>query len=657
MKKRLLTLLFLFITTLSFSGSNDFDLIKERIIKGLYISDHSEEIQRALSINFLNSNVSDKIAEATRNERSDTIVSSLIENIKADGSWGDIDYKDTKRSGWSPTQQLQRINILSGAYKNPKSPFYRDIKLKATIVSALEFWFDAKLVCDNWWYNQIGLPKILGPALIAMEDELSEEQLSNGIAYMKNAKIGMTGQNRVWLAYNVFMTALLERDYKDAKLAVQTIKSEITVGNAEGIKSDWSFHQHGAMVQFGNYGLAYITSMAQFARQFSDTEFQFTASQIEILRNFIVNGMSRVVWAQHFDVSSCGRQLLKSSQQLKAIDYGKALLNMKIADADNSKIYTQLYNKNILLKGNDPLKGFHYFPFSDFSLMRDNDWFATLKMSSNRTLAGEIVNNENLRGYNLSDGALMLYTDGDEYVDIFPVWKWRLIPGTTTIYENDGQNESKHGIYIRFKSQNEVAISESFDDAKIGVSAMNIDKDGLKANKSWFFCDDYIVCVGSDISHADKEVTTSINQTLSKGDVEKGENTNYTTYTHGGVRYNTAKDSDIVFTNDIQSGDWNDIAYLYSKSDTLTKKVFNIFIKHGLAPKNRQYLYIIEPKPSRNSAEKVSQIELIRSSDNIHIIKHPNNLYQIVFFSKGEVEINGKKIASECAAIKFYSCS
>ena len=70
---------------------------------------------------------------------------------------------------------------------------------------------------------------------------------------MENAKFGMTGQNKVWLAGNVMMRALLQNDAGLVKMARDTIVSEIVTGKVEGIKDDWSFHQHGAQQQFGNY--------------------------------------------------------------------------------------------------------------------------------------------------------------------------------------------------------------------------------------------------------------------------------------------------------------------------------------------------------------------------------------------------------------------
>ena len=77
------------------------------------------------------------------------------------------------------------------------------------------------------------------------------------------------------------------------------------------------------------------------------------------------------------------------------------------------------------------LVGNHCFWRSDYVIHRWPDACATLKMSSRRVIGTESMNEENLLGYYLADGALYLYRRGDEYEDIAPVWDWRKLPGVT----------------------------------------------------------------------------------------------------------------------------------------------------------------------------------------------------------------------------------
>jgi chondroitin AC lyase len=110
---------------------------------------------------------------------------------------------------------------------------------------ALNYWLDNDFQCPNWWYPEIGVPMALAPTLILMEGELSKEQLDRGIKILDRAKIGMTGQNKVWLSGNVLLKSLLLRDEATIRKAASSIQEELKVGLGEGIQPDGSFHPPG----------------------------------------------------------------------------------------------------------------------------------------------------------------------------------------------------------------------------------------------------------------------------------------------------------------------------------------------------------------------------------------------------------------------------
>lgn len=43
------------------------------------------------------------------------------------------------------------------------------------------------------------------------------------------------------------------------------------------------------------------------------------------------------------------------------------------------------------------------------------------------------MNNENIQGRNLADGALIVLRSGRELEGVYPVWDWARIPGTTEL--------------------------------------------------------------------------------------------------------------------------------------------------------------------------------------------------------------------------------
>ena len=167
-------------------------------------------------------------------------IKHLISTLQMDGSWEDINYTDTKRSGWEPKIHTERILKLTKYYyqKSHALESSETSQLANVIHLAMNFWFSKGLECKNWWYNQIGIPRTLGPAFLIFENEMSEQEKREAIKVMMNSTFGMTGQNKVWLAGNVLIRGLLENNWELVKEAREVITSEITLGQKEGIKAD-----------------------------------------------------------------------------------------------------------------------------------------------------------------------------------------------------------------------------------------------------------------------------------------------------------------------------------------------------------------------------------------------------------------------------------
>ena len=81
------------------------------------------------------------------------------------------------------------------------------------------------LVCKNWWYNPIGVPRTLGPAFLLFEQEINKLEKQQAIKVMEKAAFSMTGQNKVWLAGNVLIRALLQNDWELTRKAQEIITS------------------------------------------------------------------------------------------------------------------------------------------------------------------------------------------------------------------------------------------------------------------------------------------------------------------------------------------------------------------------------------------------------------------------------------------------
>ena len=123
---------------------------------------------------------------------------------------------------------------------------------------ALPHWTQNDYINPNWWYMQIGVPQVMAPILILMGEtvppELKEQTIQRVLG---RSKMGMTGQNKVWLAEIAFMKGVLANDPDLMAQAQSQIFSELHVTTQEGVQPDYSFHQHGPQQQWGNYGGAF----------------------------------------------------------------------------------------------------------------------------------------------------------------------------------------------------------------------------------------------------------------------------------------------------------------------------------------------------------------------------------------------------------------
>lgn len=571
-------------------------------------------------------------------------IERYLADLSADGSWNDINYADPKRSGWEPKQHADRVLEMVKVYLTPGTPLYASASLDEKIHRALGFWFAKRPKCANWWQNEIGVPKTLGPACLLIENELSDAEREGIIDVMEAAKFKMTGQNKVWLAGNVLVRGLLQNDPATVRMARDTIASEICVGRAEGIKNDWSFHQHGPQQQFGNYGLAYLTGMGFYYKLFSDTDFAFDPEQEEILRNFIENGYKWIIWNRRMDVSSLGRQLYHNAQAHKA--YALAFTAAE-------------FGIDGFPEHSNPLVGHMHFDESDYTVHRTPGWMASVKMSSSRVIGTEVVNEDNLLGYYLGDGATYFYVRGDEYSEVFPFLDWRKIPGVTA-YEDEAPIPNIR----QNKSRNRSALVGGLANGNRGMSAMAFDRDKLNARKAWVMTDDFVMCLGGCLaSDSLRNVTTAIDTRLRSGDLlvnDSGEwrpsaaseshDGHITRIYHDSVGYVVMPGNALQIVSEKRSGSWNSFMKMY-KPATIEDEVVSLHLAHGVAPKDASYLYFVLPAstPEKISAFNPDERVKVHRNDSIAQIVELNdpNAREIwaAVYEAAPLEIDGVSFA------------
>lgn len=554
----------------------------------------------------------------------DVEVNRLFSLINENGSFSDIDYTDRTRGRWQPTLHLTRLYSLVKLYVSPSSKWYKDIKMHENIHKAVNFWMKLKPTSDNWWHNDIGVPRKMTAIFLMIRDEITPMQLNGALDLLKRSEFGKTGQNKVWLAANNLMKALLINDEQLLVMSKQFIAEEISISDKEGIQKDWSFHQHGPQIQFGNYGQTYAESVSFLLAVLQGTSYAFSKKEYDIVANLMKEGICWSVFKGVMDPSFCGRQVFKDSGRSKAYSVAVAAQNMAMVGEKDSSLFINISNENLMPdKYKNTLTGAKYYLCSDCGIYRTEDWYASIRMHSERTIGFEFTNKENTNAWFSADGALLIMQHGSEYDNIFAHWDWRAIPGITSYDDNKPLKVSDN----RYDKENKTKHVGGLVSDQIMCTTMELNRDGLHAFKSVFFFKDLVVALGADIYSNNKDIIdikTSLEQNNLIGDVKYGKKWAW----HDGRGYilldhSSAADQELVVTEEMQYGKWDAIDPFF-KNDWSKGKVFKCIIKHCLDKKSA-YAYAILPKRTASQTKNMSlcnDIKVLRNDDECQSVAY-----------------------------------
>lgn len=579
-------------------------------------------------------------------------IKKYMDDIRDDGSWPDIDYADTRRSGWDAKRHADRVLELAKLYHADGPSCTWSPRFREVIRLALGYWFRTKPVCKNWWYNEIGLPKTFGPAFLLFREQMQPDELKEAVKVMDNARFGMTGQNKVWLAGNVLIKGLLTDDYALVKTARDTIVSEITTTREEGIQSDWSFHQHGPQQQFGNYGLAYLGEMSFYSQLFAGTSFALNAVQQAILNNLLTEGYRWIIWRGYMDVNALDRQLFHNAPIHKALAIGNAAASLKKGSSS-----TDVKKLDAFLDDNFPpsaspattFTGQKHFWDSDQTIQRTSEWMASIKMASERVIGTELVNEDNLKGFYMGDGATYIYRQGDEYLNVFPFWDWRKIPGITS-YESDAPVPSPRSYSAHVR--NESSFVGGVTDGRTGMTAMVLNRDGVHARKAWVLTDEFVLCLGAGITtDSTLHLTTSIDQRRKRGELSYFQNNRWKVvsgtfqstgkalrFYHDSTGYILMRPANSVAISEKRSGSWSDFMGSYTPR-TVEGEVVSLYIRHPQgAPASYQYLLLPAVSADRAASFPTDDIHVLCNKETMQAVEIGNRFY-ITAYEQGKIRL------------------
>lgn len=596
-------------------------------------------------------------------------VDKYLSGLQPDGSWKDVNYADRTRSGFDPSKHMDRVKMLAQDGARAGWDSERGKTMGDAVKRCLEYWFTVKPKSDNWWHQTIGIPQILGPALLLCAEVLPDDLRNTAFESMRAAgkeQEKFTGANRTWVANNNLILGLMTGDDDLVKLALTALTEEVRMTTDEGLQPDWSFHQHGPMLQTGNYGNAWLSTQIKLARQLQGTRWAYPPEKIALLSGYTIEHSQWPLWGQWFDLSACGRQL---DGPRSAYSKGRGLAGsaraLSAVDAGRSNELNAVYLRYAATNTAAEPFGARYFWRSEYLVQRTQSWFASLKLMSSRVMRIETtVNDENKMGLHLSDGVTWFRIRGDEQEDLQPLLDWRRLPGVTgrdiaepvkqkskDDYKNGGNGWVGGAVY-----------------KTAAVIAMDFKREPVTARKAWFFRPWGMIALGAGIEDSGNgPLFTGVNQMFLRGDVSiwnpgrttaSGEVTgDVRAVWHAGIAYLFGPGQDMHLTIRQVTGKWTDLKTTGTK-DTAAGSVVRMHLAHD-AGKTGSYEYAVLPLPDAVNVEQRVQVPLWKTLSNDPslqaVVDAVDGSISAVFWKNGTVTSGEMEVRSEEPCVLMLS--
>ena len=589
----------------------------------------------------------------TEDKSKKNAIVEIMNNNVTDGSWKDIDYKNASRAEWEPGEHWKKIYKMAIAYRDKNSSFYNDSSLCKVILRAMKFWTIAKPESDNYWWNAIGVQSEMGPAALLMEEKMPTD-LKKEIIDLLNYGIKptfydyhgvATGQNLLWIANVHMYSSVLANDTEGLKRVFTEVGKEIKITTDEGVQADFSFHQHGPQLYSFGYGKAFVQTAANFIYFAYGTKWQLPTEKQDIISNYLLEGQQWMSRNLFFDYSAFGREITRNNFSTSTFPAVCAM--MSELDKNKESQYKAFANQVKTGKRAEPLVGNRYFYRSDMMVHHRQNYYFSIKGTSDRIFANESGNGENLKGAYLGRGTSYIVRTGDEYKAVFPLWNWRKIPGLLSEQCDSPFPQYKWGV----GSKGKTAFVYGVSDGLYGCFGYDYALESVTAKRAWFMFDKEIVCLVGGLNCASKsDLVQTVNQCLSKGDVVvDGKKSTIETQTLAKANW-ILQDSvayyvkncraPLLIENCNQSGTWRSISEV-GRTEIISKKLFTLSFNLGNKVQNASFSYAILPGVSAADMKKYNfdkEIMIINNDSISQSVFHKKlNQVQAVFYKPGTI--------------------
>ncbi|MEX0886544.1 MAG: polysaccharide lyase family 8 super-sandwich domain-containing protein [Phycisphaeraceae bacterium] len=585
---------------------------------------------------------------------------------REDGWFTDVPFQDDRSARWDTAGAMRRALLLAQAAHHPAAAGADRERYRDAMLGVLDVWIAERPDAPNWWWNEIGVPRIACQLYPLVEPWLDGPQREGMLAIIGRSELRGSGANLLWAAELHVQLGTFANDLPTVELAVRRAVDEIAVGAAQGIQVDHSFYQHGPRLQQFHYGASMLDSATALAAVLHDTRFAFADATLAILAGAVLDGSRWMQRGGHTVPATLDRAATRGDAlRVRGLaSVAQRLSRLHEARRDELDALAAHVAAGAPAAG-PPVTGMRYHWRSDFATWHRAAASFFVKTVSDRTHHTEQINSENLLGEYLNAGAHYLLVRGDEYLNVMPAWNWQRVPGTTTFADP-----------ARRAFPQRSPLAGGVEDGRGGAVAFEMAHEhetaSLRARKAWFFDDDAIVALGAGLT-ADADVLTTLNQCRLNGPVvaevdgearplPAGEHRldRPAWLWHDGVAYILLQPAALRVTNDVQRGSWQRINR--QGDDTSVEiEMFTASIDHGPSIVDATYAYTImpgvaAPEAAPAAADDASPAVLVNEPARQAVYFPGTRRVAAVFYEAGQVTLpSGRTVAVDRASALTFT--
>ncbi|MEU0148170.1 polysaccharide lyase 8 family protein [Streptomyces sp. NPDC006288] len=634
-------------------------------------------------------------AVARTGRAADTAVKGL-DPARTDGLFPDL--TSTTLSN-HVTTSFKRLAVVATAWAVPGTPQHADPALRDLLLAGIDWMLTNRYGpghtrFDNDWDWEIGSALALNDSAVLLYDVLGAERLERLTAAVRHYTPDpnlwradrqiATGANRVWVSTVVAVNAVL-RDDGDGLARVRDALSDVegsgansvlafndstdgTAGTGEGFYADGSFLQHYKHPYNGGYGKELLNSLSRLLNLLAGTAWTVTDPDLDNVRTWVHEGFEPLLARGDVMASVCGREIARPSKQGhasaqtvieavlrlipgfpgEAADGFTALVKQWMAEdtyrdflavTDPASLVAALDAIGSPVPARGPLTVHKQHPRMDKAAHHRPSFALGISAYSSRIYNYESIQNENLHGWHLSDGMVLLYTDdlGHYSEDYWPTVDPARLPGTTVVAGRPADSAGQ-----RTTSTADWAGGTALPGTTLGAYGMELRAYGstLRGLKSWFCLDDVIACVGSGISGGAGTVETVVENRklgdpsaalLVDGVPVSGE-PGWSARLDGARWLHVEGTGGYVFPEpatlhglrEERTATWREINLKYGTDTPVTRPYLTLWQDHGTSPEDAGYFWLQAPAASAARTRQWSAappVELLSRSGAVHAVR------------------------------------